>query len=839
MAKKINPRISWFLTKRSFYLICGFSLVAGIGQLYIEFLRAERNIELDIQKKLMVSDTVLKKAVFNLDHALSDKIASDFFHSSEDLLAVRIVDELGQNLAVRYRQPVITSKTLWLTKLLCNPWPKIIKAIEISDRKFRYQGAISVLVDKDRALKEFYGRAGLFFLVKIIESFLLSGCLFFLFFYGISLPVNQLAQRFRTMNIHSGRKQSLGNEKSHVGIYELEYLVKCGNEYIEAMQCELAEKDQSLLKNIENERNYRMMIDRLPSMVFILNKDLKIVFANKRFRSKFGHELYDAEGRHFKDFYPFIDKQHRGFIINNRDDQLNDQDDHIAEIPLILNDSEKNIQELHKQMIRFQGEKMYLFTSFDVTERVLAAQKIQHMAFHDALTDLPNRNLFMDRLYQATAHAERLKLFGALLFVDLDNFKQVNDTLGHNFGDEVIRTVGSRLLESVRINDTVARLGGDEFVLVLQTLDGDRDIALEKAMSIADQLRVRLSEPHILGTHKMEVTASIGVVLFPEFGKDIKELLHHADTAMYHAKMGGRDSQVTFKDEMDDIVNRHIELEDALKAGVEEKSFELLYQPIFDCDSLHITGFEALLRWNHGRKGQTLPEIFIPVLESSGMMVTVGQWVVEHACQTLKLLLDKEVWQPSWQMHVNISSRQMIQSNFIEDVTQYLTDNDIPKKLMCFDITEEVLDRDVSNLIKKMQQLKEAGISFSMDHFGQSYGSIRYLRQLPIDRVKIDTDIVKELSPTSTKKTRGSSQQMASGIVYLAREMGLKITAVGVESRDQLSFLKAHQCHDFQGFYASKPLSITDMLEFIKAALPSSTSNKAVSLREKEVDIIE
>ena len=829
MGTRIHPRISYELARKAFYIACGFSLLFSFGYLLADFYREEKSVVVHARQLLNNSRSSLLQATYTLDQSLARQVGQDLV-STNGFLAVRIVDELGQDLSSSYQKTIPSSYTFWLTNLLTEPVVTISMPLNPSSISPRAQGIVSVLFNKDAALQNFYHRSVGFFILETVKNILLSLCLFFLFYFLVSLPLLRLAHRFRMLSLKHSEFQPL-NMRNYREEHELGHLIHCCNELMDEATFLLASKEKQLQTVISNERSLRSIIDRLPYMIYVKDCNNLLILVNRKFALTYGSSIHEIEGQPYTNFEFLMEDNQKEFLLNDKDLFISGKKDLILELELKGANKEVSIQEIHKIPFQYHGERVLLCAAVDVTQRVKSREKIQHMAFHDALTDLPNRNLFMDRLYQATAHAERLKLFGALLFVDLDNFKQVNDTLGHSYGDDVIRNVGSRLLESVRVNDTVARLGGDEFVVVLQTLDGSKDDALDKAMQIADQLRIRLAEPHHLGSHKMEVTASIGVVLFPESGKDVKELLHHADTAMYHAKMGGRDSQVTFKDEMEDLEKRHHELENALREAVDHQNFSIVFQPEFDNVSHEVMGFEALLRWYHGRMGYSSPEMFIPILESTGLLITVGQWLLEHCCRCWQHLQQANLWQEHWRLHINISASQIMQSAFIDEVSTLLRNFDIPKGVISFDLTEEVVQKDLKVIYGKMVALNELGVEFSIDHFGQGSASISHLSQLPIQHVKVDQVLMSQLSTEKKGPMEGhrvTAQQMLASIILTAQHLGLGVTAVGIENNEQLEFLNSLHCDRFQGFLKGKPLSMDEMIEFIQSLNNSQKNTEMV-----------
>ncbi|APU30059.1 histidine kinase [Ectopseudomonas alcaliphila JAB1] len=464
-------------------------------------------------------------------------------------------------------------------------------------------------------------------------------------------------------------------------------------------------------------------------------------------------------------------------------------------------DGEVRLVDVSVQPIELNGVPCLLLTARDISELKQAQAQVQHLAYHDALTNLPNRALLMDRLTQQIALLKRHDLRGALLFLDLDHFKHINDSLGHPVGDSVLRLVTARLEASVRLEDTVARLGGDEFVVLLSGLEGKRSEVTRHVRQVADKLRQLLAEPMLLDGHRLQVTPSIGVALIPDHGNTPADLLKRADIALYRAKDSGRNAIQLFRTTMQDAASARLRLENDLRLALARGEFELHFQPQVDARDGKVVGAEALLRWQHPQLGPQSPAQFIQVLEESGLIVEVGGWVLAEACHfCAQLLADGLVDSERFSLCVNISPRQFRQHDFVERVASSLRDSQLPNTMLKLEITEGIVIQNIDDTVGKMLRLKKHGVSFAMDDFGTGYSSLTYLKRLPVDMLKIDQSFVRDATHDP------NDAEIIRAIVAMARSLGLALIAEGVEQQDQLDFLQSQDCHLYQGYLFSKPL---------------------------------
>ncbi|TNF15331.1 MAG: EAL domain-containing protein, partial [Pseudomonadales bacterium] len=464
-------------------------------------------------------------------------------------------------------------------------------------------------------------------------------------------------------------------------------------------------------------------------------------------------------------------------------------------------DGEVRLVDVSVQTIELNGVTCLLLTARDISELKQAQAQVQHLAYHDALTNLPNRALLMDRLTQQISLLKRHDLRGALLFLDLDHFKHINDSLGHPVGDAVLRLVTARLEASVRLEDTVARLGGDEFVVLLSGLEGKRSEVTRQVRQVAEKLRQLLAEPMLLDGHRLQVTPSIGVALIPDHGNTPADLLKRADIALYRAKDSGRNAIQLFRSTMQEAASARLRLENDLRLALARGEFELHFQPQVDARDGKVVGAEALLRWQHPQLGPQSPAQFIQVLEESGLIIEVGSWVLAEACHFCsQLLVDGLIDSERFSLCVNISPRQFRQHEFVERVAKSLKDSRLPNAMLKLEVTEGIVIQNIDDTVGKMLRLKKHGVSFAMDDFGTGYSSLTYLKRLPVDMLKIDQSFVRDATSDP------NDAEIIRAIIAMARSLDLELIAEGVEQQEQLDFLQALGCHLYQGYLFSKPL---------------------------------
>jgi diguanylate cyclase (GGDEF)-like protein/PAS domain S-box-containing protein len=443
----------------------------------------------------------------------------------------------------------------------------------------------------------------------------------------------------------------------------------------------------------------------------------------------------------------------------------------------------------------------------DISERKQVQARIEHLAYHDPLTQLPNRSLLLDRLRQALARNRRRGLLGALLFIDLDRFKNINDSLGHRVGDLLLREVGACVAGHIRSEDTVARLGGDEFVVLLAELGQNRETAAREARALAEKVHMEISRDFNVAGYALRVGASVGVAVFPEGSETADDVLRHADIAMYRAKAAGRGTVRFFSPDMQAAAKQRLELEGELRQALERGEFLLHFQPQVEIATGRILGAESLLRWVHPQRGMLSPALFIPVLEESGLIIPAGDWVLRAACQTASVLARSN---PNLRIAVNVSPRQLHQSSFVQRMRAILMECGASPEAIELEITESAAIQNLDDTVAVMGALKDLGIRFSLDDFGTGYSSLSYVKRLPLDTLKIDREFVRDCTSDP------NDAAIVRAIIAIAHSLELNVVAEGIENEAQLRFLQGLGCAAYQGFLFSPPLPEAEFLTAVR-----------------------
>ncbi|HUX89215.1 MAG TPA: EAL domain-containing protein [Gallionellaceae bacterium] len=578
----------------------------------------------------------------------------------------------------------------------------------------------------------------------------------------------------------------------------------------------MTEKVGALLKqhrrNEEDIRDANRLLDsiveNIPNMIYLKRaSDLRFVLFNKAGEQLLGIDRQDMLGKNDYDLFP--KEQADIFTANDREVLRSPSVLDILEEEIVTHDGVQRIMHTQKLALHYSGgEAEYILgISEDITERKKSEERISELAFFDQLTGLPNRTLLMDRLKQAMTSANRNGAFGAVLMIDLDNFKTLNDTQGHDVGDMLLKQVAQRLTQVVREGDTVARLGGDEFVVVLAELGtGERDAA-KAVETVTEKILATLNQPYQLGNMHHHTTASIGVTLFKGDLSTIDDLIKQADLAMYKSKAAGRNTARFFDPSLEAAVKERAALEDDLRRAIVEMQFLLHYQAQMSGEQL--TGTEVLVRWQHPENGLVSPDQFIPLAEETGLILPLGHWVLETACTQLALWAVRPEL-AHLTVAVNVSAHQFLQSGFVNQVLEILKNTGANPHKLKLELTESLLVSNVDEVIEKMFALKAKGVCFSLDDFGTGYSSLSYLKRLPLDQLKIDQSFVRDIL------VNPNDASIAKTIIVLAQNLGMGVIAEGVETKMQQEFLANSGCHVYQGYFFSRPLPLDDFEKYAR-----------------------
>lgn len=558
----------------------------------------------------------------------------------------------------------------------------------------------------------------------------------------------------------------------------------------------------------EAKEKFQSLVESSNEWIWEVDADDQYIYASPRIKDLLGYEPYEVIGITPFDLMPPEEKIRVGKLLveiirekksfTGLENSNLHKDGHLV----ILETSGVPVFDKEGEFCGYRG------IDRDITERKRSEQEIHQLAFYDPLTKLPNRRLLLDRLQQATAVSARNGWYGAVLFLDLDNFKTVNDTQGHVVGDLLLIEVAERLQICVREGDSVARLGGDEFVVLLEELSHQPDAAAAQAELVAEKIRNELDQTYMLNNFECHTSPSIGICLFHEHLEDVEYLLRHADIAMYQAKKAGRNAIRFFDPQMQAVLEKRAAMEANLRQALARQQFRLYYQAQVDGYG-EVTGAEVLLRWEHPERGVVSPAEFIPLAEESGLIVPIGLWVLQTACTQLKTW-QQDALTRDLTLAVNVSAKQFHQVDFAEQVQQVLLESDADPSRIKLELTESTVLENIEDTIRKMHEIKMLGMSFSMDDFGTGYSSLQYLKRLPLDQIKIDRSFVSDI----TRDINDAA--IVQAIIVMTEALGLNVIAEGVETEEQWDFLDKHGCHAFQGYLFSKPVPVEEFEALLK-----------------------
>ena len=807
---KLHQSISYKLATTGVLLAFCLGLIVSGVQVYSDFQNQQANFSDTVGRMLDVAKPTASRAVHTLDERLATEVVKGLM-VYDFVVGVKVVDELGNVLAERTR-PIVATNTVWLTDMLAQRLHDFNIAISLENAISKDSGLLQVTIDYDAVYSPFYTRAITVFVTGFLRNMILVMLFFVAFYWSIAKPLIRISKEIREIDPERPDIKLIPKDENHRDD-ELGRLIDVSNQYIRTVSNLLQERKERERVIFESERHKQKIINTVPHMIYARDAEGRFVFANKATADAYGLSVGEVEKSLLKDLHGKLsDQQMRQFRSSDMAIIEGQTPDYVAEEVFTNARGEERALHTHKIPLSYYGEMICLGVSVDITAQKNAEAIIRHQAYHDPLTNLPNRLRLIENLESEIERSNRHHYVGAVLFIDLDHFKKINDSLGHPVGDLVLQEVSSRLENNCRAEDMVARLGGDEFVVVTPEIGDTIEEGATHALEIAEKLREMMAMPIVSGGQTLRVTASIGIVMFPEKGKDVHEILRYADTAMYHAKDEGRDTIEFFSETMAELVDRHLELENELQKAIEEEQFVLHYQPQLNCSTGKVVGGEALLRWNHPRMGLVSPGEFIPILESSRLIVPAGRWLLRRAFEDVKSWRQKGIWEDGQRVGINISPRQFRDKAFISDVRNLIETTEIDPKWVEFEITEGIVIHNVQETIEIMKQLCNLGISFSLDDFGTGYSSLSYLKQLPVSSLKVDQTFVRDIT------TDPNDAAIVEATLAMARGLDMDVIAEGVETKDQLDFLISHNCQMCQGYYFSRPLPIDDFEDYVSGA---------------------
>jgi diguanylate cyclase (GGDEF)-like protein/PAS domain S-box-containing protein len=808
--------ISFRLAKVGVALAFVLGLSMSLIQLYLDYIAQSDNLDIVLTSVAEVIEPPASRAVHTLDDDLSLEVVNSLL-AYDFVYNVAIKDELGNTLASGSK-PRQESATGWLTNLLQADNKRIYTAdLSIPDYGRGAVGQVIFHVDVDMALASFYDRSVLVLISGVLRNCLLVILLFFAFYRLLAKPLLQMSNEIIEIQPnHPGEKRlTVINSESPD---ELTGLSMAVNSLMDSVEHTLSRRMEAEESARESEELIRRVFNEMPSMIAVRDLEGVISYSNPNFDAFCGLQEGEAIGQNMfgADFDFFFNKQ-QDLKQRLKENGLQEQPGTIEFDGYFHNSAGETLYlQCHSTPIVMSGESYILMVLNDISDRRQVEEKMEYMAYHDTLTGLPNRPHLVERLENEIMRSRRHHYYGAVLFIDLDHFKNINDSLGHSVGDELLRQVARRLRSVVREEDVVSRLSGDEFVVVLTILDDDFDTACLKAGEVAEKIRQTICDPYPHEDIRLHISCSIGVKIYEEDRTSADELLRFADTAMYQVKSRGRNAVEFFNVEMSEKVSKQLLLEAELHKAYENSEFILYFQPKYFARTRKIKGAEALIRWQHPERGMVSPGEFIPQLESSGLMFDVGYWIIQEGCRTAKSMQVLGLWQQGMRMSINISPRQLLDVNFTDGVKRILAEEAIDGGVLDFEVTESVAIDNIENSIETMNKLIELNISFSLDDFGTGYSSISYLKRLPVENLKIDYSFVRDIEEDYNDRA------LVKMIVAMGHMLDLNVVAEGVETDGQMAILDNFGCHYYQGYLLSRPIPKTDFKDLLQAQFDNS-----------------
>lgn len=564
--------------------------------------------------------------------------------------------------------------------------------------------------------------------------------------------------------------------------------------FIGAFLMGIIRRDHQTVK--ESEEALQGFINTANDLIFCCNSEGAVIYSNQICRDvlNFGHHEHGK-----RTLFDFVTTDYKGNLKKHFDRLISEQHSHHIELQLSTDGIDSIFVEMSlSASTQDTGETVVWGVCRDITERKIAQHELYKLAHHDILTGLPNRILLEDRLQQAKALAHRTNSLFAVLFLDLDRFKIINDTLGHSVGDELLRMVSVRLKSALRETDTIARIGGDEFIVILQDTKDRPNIAF-----LADKINRSLSLPFTLRDHELFITTSLGISVFPDDTSNTDDMIKKADIAMYHAKAIGRNNFQFYNDGMDENASRRFTISNSLRRGLEQNEFRVYYQPKVDVLSGHIVAMEALVRWEHPELGLLSPVEFIQLAEETGLIMQLGEWVLRESCRQNKKWQDEKLI--DMRVAVNLSGYQLQHTNLLETIKTVLKETGLSPDHLELEITESVIMQNPEFAVSILNEFSEMGIHISIDDFGTGYSSLAHLKRFSVNTLKIDKSFVRDVDLNTTDAA------IATAIIAMGNSLNLNVIAEGVETEAQFEFLKLNNCHQVQGFLFSKPLPAEDL----------------------------
>ncbi|MFZ2267264.1 MAG: EAL domain-containing protein [Azonexus sp.] len=779
------------------------------GEPFIRDFELNRQLA-NIGELLSTVESTVSIVCFTGDQTLARELAQGLM-TNQSIAAVRIASNDGVLIELKKRGDPGDTHHL------------VQRAVFSPFKKNTQVGEIILTADSNFILEQAATYSRFFSSLLLLEVIAVTAAVALVILRTIVRPITGLSDELQQFAAHPEQNLTAphGNQQNEIG-----HLAKIFNHLINSLSCQLSREHALGQEFARSEERFRTLAENSPDIIARYDKNLRLNFANPSYARETGIPLEFAVNRppdDLRTWRPAMPPEQ--FQARLRRVMETGQPDCLL-WEWQKASGEQICHEMHI-VAEYEGEGNPVGTlaiGRNISERKNIEQQLLHQATHDVLTGLPNRSLLKDRLQHALAQSRRDGRRVAVIFIDLDNFKDVNDSLGHNVGDELLKLLAARLLAILRESDTVARLGGDEFVILLEdsTNSHDLDAVVQKAFET-------ISQPCDIDQQRIYPGASMGIAVHPGDGDDADSLMRNADTAMYVAKERGRNDYRFFASDMNEELHRWIELSNDLHCALERQEFSLHYQAKARLDNGEQAGMEALIRWTHPKHGQVSPAIFIPVAEKSGLIGVIGQWVLNEACRQARAWLDEGL--DPGRVAVNLSAIQCQGSQLPDEIRHILETHGLSGKHLEVEITESIVMADTKESIRAFWALRDMGVRVSVDDFGTGYSSLSYLKRLPVDNLKIDKSFIDDI------ETDRNDEEIIRAIIAMAHSLNLEVIAEGVETLSQLERLQAAGCDQIQGYYFSRPLPASQMTTRLgagqKLVMTSCSASPAIPERVK------
>ncbi|MCO4785487.1 MAG: EAL domain-containing protein [Marinomonas atlantica] len=780
---ELHKRLSYKQAKWALVLLIAMGILGSSFQIFTDWREEKENISGRMVGTLETVENAAIESAYTLDSNLAKQVLSGLMRTNV-FYEIVLRDDLSNEMAYYYR-PISSHSYSWLSDYLANDL-KQTYTLELKRGDLRV-GELTASIDNGAVTENFISRTLRLITTTILATLVLSTAILTLIYFQTSRPLSRFIQQLGSVG-----QRKLNNE----GLHFTE--INRGDEIgvLARTFSTLWHQRQTVEVELEKREAYfRAVMQQSRECMLLTSQTGQILDFNDAAIHLLGYRESSIKTMNLKN----IDhKFNREVLIDWTQDTLGKVS--TFETRYVRHNGTMVPVEVCASMITLDNTPRYLVSVRDITQRIKDQEQVRYLAYYDALTNLPNRRLLHDRLSNAIEVAQEHDHIGGVLFLDLDRFKTINDSMGHHAGDQLLIEVSKRINTLISKGDTASRLGGDEFVLLLPDICQDMQDAQATVSHLAEQLLASMSTAFVIQKVELYVSASIGISLFPMDQSDGMRILQQADTAMYKAKENGRSGFHFYRSEMQQFATERLKMEKALHHALERNELYLVYQPQVN-DQGELIGFESLVRWLSPELGQISPAEFIPIAEETGLINPLGEWVLMEACRQLYTWQQVVGLPASFKsLAVNISPFQFSREDFVEQIQRVIDTTGVDANQLDLEITEGMLVENIKAVAAKMNALQQRGIRFSIDDFGTGYSSLRYLQHLPLDQLKIDQSFIRDITEDP------NSYEIINTIISMAKHMKLSVIAEGVETNFEENILSSIGCHRFQGFYFSKPL---------------------------------